>query len=151
MSLIVRIDAELKAAMIARDAEKTSVLRMLKSAVKYAAIEKSGADAVPSDEEVIVVARKEIKKRQDSIESYNGAGRPELAEKENKEMVILQAFLPAAMSEAEVVALVEKAIADTGATSKAQMGIVMKSAQALAQGRVDGKTLSHIVQKRLGA
>ena len=75
-----KIDADLKAAMIARDAEKLSVLRMLKSAVKYAAIEKGGADSVPSDLEVLAVVRKEAKKREDSIASFTKAGRTELAD-----------------------------------------------------------------------
>ena len=84
MSLVAKIDADLKAAMIAKDAEKLSVLRMLKSAVKYAAIEKGGADSVPTDLEVLAVVRKEAKKREDSIASYTQASRPDLADKEKK-------------------------------------------------------------------
>ncbi len=83
MSLVAKIDADLKAAMIARDAEKLSVLRMLKSAVKYAAIEKGGADSVPSDLEVLAVVRKEAKKREDSIASYTEA-RPDRSRRQGK-------------------------------------------------------------------
>lgn len=149
MSLVQRIDEELKQAMRAKEAEKLSVLRMLKSAVKYAAIEKYGADGVPTDGEVIAVARKEIKKRQDSIESFAKAGRNDLVDKEKNELKHLEAYLPKAMASEEVEKLVKAAIAEAGATSKAQMGAVMKIAQAKAEGRVDNKTLSSLVQKML--
>ncbi len=149
MSLATRIDTELKEAMKARETLRLEVLRGLKSAVKYHVIEKHGAEGVASDEDVVAVVRREMKKRQDSIESYSKAARADLADKEKAEAAILAGFLPAAMSDAEVEALVRKAIAETGATGKAQMGAVMKSAQALAQGRADGKTLSQCVQKLL--
>lgn len=149
MSLVTQIDADIKQAMLSKDAEKLSVLRMLKSSVKYAAIEKGGADFVPGDAEVIAVVRKEIKKRQDSIDSFTKANRTDLADKEKKELAVLQVFLPAGLSEAEIEAIVKDAIAEVGATTKAQMGAVMKAAQAKASGRADGKTLSSLVQKLL--
>ena len=149
MSLVAKIDADLKAAMIARDAEKLSVLRMLKSAVKYAAIEKGGADSVPSDLDVIAAIRKEVKKHEDSVTQFTEAGRPELAEKEKKELDFLKTMLPAQMTPEKMEELVKEAIAEIGATSKAQMGSVMKAAQAKAAGQADGKTLSQIVQKLL--
>lgn len=149
MSLLAQIDSDIKASMIARDADKLSVLRMLKSAVKYAAIEKGGADAVPTDAEVLAVVRKEVKKREDSISSYTQAGRTDLADKEKKEMELLKIFLPAQLPPEKLEALVKEAIAEVGATSKAQMGAVMKAAQAKAAGQADGKTLSQIVQKLL--
>jgi uncharacterized protein YqeY len=149
MSLVVKIDADLKAAMIAKDAEKLSVLRMLKSAVKYAAIEKGGADAVPSDLEVLAVVRKEVKKREDSIFSFTQAGRTDMADKEKKEMEFLKTMLPAQLTPEKLEQLVKEAIAEVGATSKAQMGSVMKAAQAKAAGQADGKTLSQLVQKLL--
>jgi len=149
MSLIAQIDADLKKAMLAREADKLSVLRMLKSAVKYAAIEKGGADAVPTDLDVLAVVRKEAKKREDSIASYSEAGRADLADKEKQELEFLRTFLPAQLPPEKVEALVREAIQETGATSKAQMGAVMKAAQAKAAGQVDGKTLSQIVQKLL--
>src|SRR5277367_4796452 len=98
MSLVAKIDADLKAAMIAREADKLSVLRMLKSAVKYAAIEKGGADSVPTDLEVLSVVRKEVKKREDSITQYTAAGRTDLADKEKLEYDFLKTFLPAQMT-----------------------------------------------------
>lgn len=149
MSLVAQIDADLKKAMMAREAEKLSVLRMLKSAVKYAAIEKGGADAVPSDADVLAVVRKEAKKREDSIASFSQAGRTDLADKEKQELEFLRTFLPAQMSPEKVEALVKEAIQETGATGKAQMGVVMKAAQAKAAGQVDGKTLSQVVQRLL--
>ena len=149
MSLVAQIDAELKKAMLAREADKLSVLRMLKSSVKYAAIEKGGADSVPSDADVIAVVRKEVKKREDSIASFAQAGRTDLADKEKTELEFLRVYLPAAMAEEKVEALVKEAIAETGATTKAQMGLVMKAAQAKAAGQVDGKTLSTVVQRLL--
>jgi uncharacterized protein YqeY len=149
MSLVAKIDADLKAAMFAKDAEKLSVLRMLKSAVKYAAIEKGGADSVPTDLEVIAVVRKEVKKREDSIASFTQAGRTDMADKEKKEMEFLKTMLPAQMTPEKMEQLVKEAIAEVGATSKAQMGSVMKAVQAKAAGQADGKTLSQIVQRLL--
>ena len=149
MSLVAKIDADLKAAMIAKDAETLSVLRMLKSAVKYAAIEKGGADSVPTDLEVLSVVRKEVKKREDSISSFTQAGRTEMADKEKKEMEFLKTMLPAQLTAEKLEQLVKEAITEVGATSKAQMGSVMKAAQAKAAGQADGKTLSQLVQRLL--
>jgi uncharacterized protein YqeY len=148
MSLVAQIDGELKKAMIARETEKVSVLRMLKSAVKYAALEK-GVDNEPSDADVIAVVRKESKKREDSIASFTQANRLDLATKEKSELELLRVYLPAQMPEEKIEALVKEAITETGATSKAQMGLVMKAAQAKAAGQVDGKTLSQVVQRML--
>ena len=149
MSLTAQIDADLKAAMMAREADRLSVLRMLKSAVKYAAIEKGGATSVPDDADVITVIRKEVKKRQDSVVSYEAGNRADLADKEKAEIKFLEAYLPAALPAEELEKIVRDAIAETGATGKAQMGAVMKAAQAKAAGRADGKSLSQLVQKLL--
>src|SRR5881394_3742861 len=149
MSIIERVDSDLKEAMRARDTTKLGVLRMLKSALKYAAIAKSGAEAELSDAEAAQVIRKQVKQRQDSIESFEKGGRTELAEKEREELSILNAYLPQAMSAEEVAKVVRETIAEIGATSKAQMGAVMKGLQAKVAGRADGKTLSAEVQKQL--
>lgn len=122
---------------------------MLKAAVKNAAIEKSGADAELSDADVSQVIRKQVKQRQDSIESFEKGGRAELAEKEKKEMSILQSYLPQAMTADELAKLVRETITEVGATSKAQMGVVMKALQEKAAGRADGKMLSGEVQRQL--
>ena len=148
MTLQERIDSDLKDAMRAKDADKLAVLRMLKSAVKYAAIEKP--DGVLDDTAATQVIRKQVKQRQDSIESFEKGGRPELAAKEKEEMEILNAYLPKGLSAEELSALVREAITEVGATSKAQMGAVMKALQAKAAGRADGKALSAEVQKQLG-
>jgi uncharacterized protein YqeY len=148
MSLVVKIDADLKQAMMARQAEKVSVLRMLKSSLKYASLEK-GADYVPADPDVLAVIRKEVKKREDSISSFTQASRIDLADKEKAELEFLRIYLPAEMPQEKIEELVKQAISETGATGKAQMGLVMKAAQAKAAGQVDGRTLSQIVQRLL--
>lgn len=149
MSLSQRIDSDLKTAMREKNAVKLSVLRMLKSALSYAAIEKSGAQDELGDAEATQVIRKQVKQRQDSIESFEKGGRAELAAKEKEELSILQSYLPQAMSAEEISKLVRETIAEVGASSKAQMGAVMKAVQAKAAGRADGKTLSGEVQKQL--
>ena len=151
MSIQKRIDSDLKDAMRARDATKLGVLRMLKSALKYAAIAKSGAEAELSDAEAAQVIRKQVKQRQDSIESFEKGGRAELANKEKEKLSILNAYLPQAMSGDELTKVVSDTIAEVGATSKAQMGAVMKALQAKVAGRADGKTLSQEVQKQLSS
>jgi len=148
MTLPERIDADLKDAMRAKEAGKLAVLRMLKSALKYAAIEKP--EGALDDSAAAQVIRKQVKQRQDSIESFEKGGRPELAAKEKEEMEILNAYLPKGLSAEELSALVREAIAEAGATSKAQMGVVMKVLQAKVAGRADGKSLSAEVQRQLG-
>jgi uncharacterized protein YqeY len=149
MTLQERVDSDLKDAMRAKDAGRLGVLRMLKSALKYAAIEKS-ADAQLDDAEAAQVIRKQVKQRQDSIDSFEKGGRPELAAKEKEELQILNAYLPKAMEADELTALVRETIAEAGATSRAQMGAVMKALQAKVAGRADGKALSQEVSKQLG-
>src|SRR4029453_1257770 len=139
MSIQERIDSDLKEAMRAKDTTKLMVLRMLKSALKYATIAKPGAEAELSDAEAAQVIRKEAKQRQDSIESFEKGGRGELAQKEQKELSILNGYLPQAMNPDEVEQTVRDAITEVGATSKAQMGAVMKALQAKVAGRADGK------------
>ena len=149
MTLEERIDSDLKDAMRAKDASKLGVLRMLKSALKYAAIAKSGAEAQLTKAEAAQVVRKQAKQREDSIESFEKGGRAELAAKEKEELSILNAYLPQAMSSDELAKVVRETIAETGATSKAQMGGVMKALQAKVAGRADGKTLSQEVSRQL--
>ncbi len=135
--------------MRAKDGARLGVLRMLKSAMKYAAIEKSGADSQTNDAEAVQVIRKQVKQRQDSIESFEKGGRPELAAKEKDELKILESYLPARMSPDQVAQAVRETIAATAATGKAQMGAVMKALQATLGGQVDGKTLSQEVARQL--
>jgi uncharacterized protein YqeY len=149
MNLSHRIDADLKEAMRARDPLKLGVLRMLKSALKYAAIEKSGTEGELDDTEATQVIRKQVKQRQDSIESFEKGGRTELAEKEKRELAILNEYLPAALSSDELSRLVRETIAEVGATSKAQMGAEMKALTPKVGGRTDGRTVSQEVQRQL--
>ena len=149
MDFQARIDEDLKSAMKARETERLGVLRMLKSSLKLASIEQGGAEARLDDASALAVVRKELKKRQDSIEGFEKGNRPELAAKEKAEAAFLQAYLPQAMSADELAALVEAAIAEAGATSKAQMGAVMKLATQKAAGRADGKALSSAVAAKL--
>src|ERR1043166_8915252 len=134
MTLSQRIDSDLKEAMRNKDAARLGVLRMLKSAMKYGAIEKSGASEL-SDADAIQVIRKQAKQRQDSIDSFEKGGRPELVAKEKAELAILNSYLPQQMSTDELAKVVRQTIAEVGASSKAQMGAVMKALQAKVAGR----------------
>ncbi len=149
-NLSQQLTDDMKTAMREQDKATLGTIRMLKSSIKNAAIEKGGADAVLTDAEISNVIRKEVKKRQDSIEQYEKAGRTELAETEKIEIEILQRYLPAQLSEAEILKAVDAAIAEVGATSKKEMSLVMKLLQETTGGRADGKALSKAVMSRLG-
>ena len=156
MTLAERIDHDLKEAMKAREATRLGTLRMVKSAFKYAAIEKGGANGVVDDEIATTVLRKQIKQREDAAAGFEQGGRPELAAKEKEEIVLLAAYLPKGLSAEEITVVVKEAIAEAGAAlgtpagvTKAQMGAVMKIAQAKSEGRADGKSLIAEVQKQL--
>ena len=144
-----RISDDIKTAMRAKDSTALNALRALKSAMTNAAIEKGGLGTVLDEPEILAVIRKQIKQRQDSIEQFEKAGRAELAANEKAEIVILSAYLPAALTEEQIAEIVEQAVAETGAASKADMGKAMKRAQELSEGRADGKLLSAAVMKRL--
>jgi len=147
MPLLERIQQELKAAMLARDAERAGTLRLLKSAIGYLQIERKNENLPDAD--LIAVIQKEVKKRRDAVEQFTAGGRPELAAKETKEISVLEAFLPQPLSPTELEELVRSVIQETGATSKKDMGVVMKAAQAKATGRADGKALSGVVARLL--
>jgi uncharacterized protein YqeY len=147
MSLQERISQEIKAAMLARDADRLSALRMLKSALGYTQIEKK-TDSL-SDTDVVAIVQKEVKKRCDSVEQFARGGRPELAEKEKKEIAVLETFLPKAMPPEELEQIVKSIIQELGATGKKDMGPVIKAVQARAAGRADGRTISGVVGKLL--
>jgi uncharacterized protein YqeY len=149
MTLQEKIDSDLKEAMRAKEAERLSVLRMVKSAMMNAVIEKHGAGGRLTDADAIVVLRKQVKQRQDSVAGFEKGGRLELAEKERREIGILSSYLPQPLTTEEVASIVQAAIAETGASSKAQMGQVMKLVNEKTAGRADGRTLSEAVQKAL--
>ncbi len=149
MSFIAQISEDLKNAMRAKDTVALNVIRNLKSALKYAAIEKLGADGELGDTDALAVVRKEIKKLQDSVEGAEKAGRPEAVAAAKAEIAVLEKYLPAAMSTEELGTLVETVIAELGASSKKDMGGVMKALQERVAGRADSKSISTEVSKRL--
>ena len=149
MSLQEKIQGELKAAMLARDQERLSTLRLLKSALGYAQIERKTEQLTDAD--VVALIQKEIKKRRDSAEQFTNAARAELAEKELREVTTLESFLPKAFSPQELDEVVTATIKELGATGKKDMGAVIKSVQAKAAGRADGKSISTAVGKLLGS
>ena len=140
---------ELKQAMLARDTVKTSVLRMIVSALGYAEIQKGGAGYEATEEDVMAVIQKEAKQHRDSIEQFKNAGRDELVEKENTELAILEKYMPAQMGEDDVRKLVVAAIAKSGATSPADMGKVMGVLMPDVKGKADGAVVSKIVREEL--
>jgi hypothetical protein len=144
--LTEKIRTELTAAMKARDVERLSTLRMLQSAFKYQQIE-SGHEL--SDEEAMIVIRKAVKQRLDSIEQYTKGNRPELAGKERREMELLKTWLPPDLTDEEIESGIREIIASTGAQSKKDMGKVMKEAAARYKGRVDGRKIQEIVGRLL--
>ena len=135
--------------MLGRDVVKTSVLRMVLSAVGYFEIQKGGAGYEASDEEILAVIQKEVKQHRDSIEQFRQAGRQELMDKEIKELEILQRYLPAQMSEDEVRVLVEEAVKQVGAVSPADMGKVMGVLMGKVKGKADGSLVSRLVREAL--
>lgn len=141
-----RIQAETVAAMKSGDTLVRDTLRLLSAAIKNREIE-VGHEL--SDDEVVDVAVKEAKRRRESIEAFEDAGRTELADKEKAELAILAPFLPEQLSDAEVDALIDGAIASTGASSLADMGKVMGLVMAEAKGKVDGGTVQSRVKARL--
>ena len=142
-----RIDSELKDAMRAKQELETSVLRMLKSAVKYKEVE-PGAKAL-DDAGVLQVVATMIKQRRDSVGQYKQGGRPELAEKEEKEIAILQAYLPQQLSREDLAKAVAEAIATSGAKGPKDMGAVMKAVMPKVQGKAEGKAISEEVKGQL--
>ena len=146
-SLKERIDADLKDAMRSKDELGTSVLRMLKSAVKYKEVEPGGHAL--EDGGVLAVIQTLIKQRRDSVEQFRAGGRTDLADKEEKEIAKLQSYLPAQMSPDELRAEVRAAIAQVGAKSPKDMGAVMKALLPKVQGRAEGKAVSEAVKAEL--
>jgi uncharacterized protein YqeY len=147
MTIAQQIDHDLTEALKAREAERLSALRMVKTALKLRETEVPGS---LGDEDALRVLNTLIKQRRDSAEQFRAAGREDLAQKEEREARIIQAYLPGAASPEDMARAVEDALAETGATSLKDMGAVMKAARARLQGQtVDGKALSDLVKARL--
>jgi uncharacterized protein YqeY len=147
MSLKEQIVGDMTAAMKAKDAARTSTLRMLKAAMVNREIEKGGE---LDDEELSKLLRSQLKQRRDSVEQYEKGGRQDLVDKETAEIVVIERYLPQAASTEEIEQAVAAAIAETGATSMKEMGAVMKATMArLAGKRPDGRIVSETVKKKL--
>ena len=147
MSLSEKIQSDIVAAMKAKEDFRLSVLRMVKSAITYKETEKLRKLDEP---ESIQLLQTLVKQRKESIDQFTKGNRNDLAEKETKELAIIESYLPAGASEAEMDAAIAKAMAETGATSIKQMGAVVKGAKAALEGKtVDGKALSDRVRFRL--
>ena len=145
MSIQDRLSEEMKAAMRARDSLRLGTIRMARTALNNAEIE---ARQALDDAAAIKVLSTLVKQRREAAEAYR-ATRPELADKEEQELLVLQEFLPAQLSEAELEEMIAKAIAESGASSMRDMGAVMKLVTPQTTGRADGKLVSEIVRKQL--
>ena len=135
--------------MLARDEFKTSVLRMLISAIGYMEIQKGGAGYEATEKDVLSTIEKQVKQRKDSIEQYEKAGRNDLADKEKLELEMLEKYLPEQMGEEEIKTLVKETIAQTGASNIQDMGKVMGALMTKTKGKADGSLVSKIVREEL--
>lgn len=153
MSLLEQLDSDLKAAMLARDEDRKRTLRAVKTALANAVVEKRGTEGMAaslSDDEVLKVIAKQASQRRDSIAEFTKGGRPELAAQEEAELAILQGYLPQQLGREEIMDVVQQVIAETGATSVKDMGVVMRGAMARLQGRADGKLVNQVAVELLG-
>jgi len=144
-----KLQEELRQSMLAKDVLKTSVLRLLLSAINYYEIQKGGAGYEATDKDVLSVIQKEAKQRKESIEQFKNAGRQELVDKETKELEILKTYLPEQMSKEEIKKLVIEAISQIGATTVADMGKVMGALMPKLKGKADMGMVSKLVKEKL--
>ena len=147
MPLYEKIDQDLKAAMMAKDSARLSTLRFLKSALKYATIEKK-KDAL-NDAEVQQIIQKQIKQRKESIDQFLKAHRHDLADKESQEAKLLESYLPQQLSDEELLKIIAAEIKTQGAASKKDFGRMMKHLTEKLQGQAEGKRLSDVLNKIL--
>jgi hypothetical protein len=148
MALKERLDADMKTAMREKDAVALSVVRLLKSAIKYREIELA---KTLEDAEIHVVIAGEIKRRRDAVEQYRAGNRADLADREEAEIRVLQGWLPAQLSIDELRAKVDEVVRRLGAAGPKELGAVMKALLPEVQGRAEGKTVSELVKARLAA
>ena len=139
--------ADIKTAMKAQAPDTLSALRMLNAQIKDATVN-AGKD--PTDEAIATIVAKAIKQRQDSVDQFKAAGRDDLADKENREIELFRKYQPQLLSQAEIEVLVRKAVADTGAAGKKDLGKVMQALMPLVKGKSDGKLVNQIVMAQLG-
>ena len=147
MALLERVQADMVAAMKAKDDARLNAIRMIKAALQKQQIDSMKPLDDAAEQQIL---KQLVKQRTDAAEMFRKGGRPEQAEKEEAERVLIQSYMPAEASDDDVAQAIDAALAETGTTSLKQMGIVMKAAQAkLAGKRVDGKALSEKVRSRL--
>jgi hypothetical protein len=146
--LLEQLSASLKEAMVAKDEFKVSLLRMIMAAVHNKEIEK-GKDKGLTEDDVMDVLKKELKKRKESADAYASANRPELAQKETKEAEFISGLLPAQMAESEIEAIVLEVLKDFENPSQKDFGIIMKKAMEKIAGRADGSSVSAVIKKHL--
>ena len=145
--LKAQLTADMKAAMKGGDKPRLAVIRLINAAIKQREVDER---IELDDEQVLAVLDKMVKQRRDSIKQYTDADRPDLAEVEQAELEIIQTYLPAALSDEEIAAIIEQAIADTGAAGMADMGKVMGKVKPQVQGRADMGAVSGLVKAKLG-
>ena len=146
MSLIATIESELKEATLARDAERRDTLRLILAALRSA--EKELQRLLKDDEELQVLQR-ERKRRNEAAEAFRDGGRDEQAEKEERELAVLEEFMPEPLSEEEIEEIVDDVIAEVGATSMRDLGRVMADVMPQVAGRADGSVVSQLVREKL--
>lgn len=151
MDILEKVKEDLVEAMKAKEELKISTLRMFLSAIKNYEIEKGGAGYSASEEDVITILNRQVKQRKDSITAFKEGNRPELAEKEEKELSILQDYLPAQLTNAEIEALVVKAISETGASKAVDIGKVMGKISSDLKGKADMTFVSKLVREKLSS
>ena len=144
-----KFQEELKKSMLAKEELRTSVLRLLLSAINYDEIQKGGAGYEATPEDVLQAIQSQVKQRRDSIEEYKKAGRQELADKEQKELEILQSFLPEQMSESDIQKVVDEIIAEVKPTGMQDMGKIMGALGPKLKGKADMNLVSNLVRQRL--
>lgn len=150
MTQLEKINQDITTAMKAKDADRLSTLRMMKTALKNKELEKDKGQTL-DEAEAIKILQTLLKQRRDSIEQFTKGGRQELADKEAAEMKVIKEYLPTAVDEAALAKIVEETIAEMGANSPQQMGLVMKAVMAKLVGQtVDGKVVSGLVKTKLG-
>lgn len=148
--MLDRLQSELKAAMLAKDGPRTQVLRMALAAYRNEAVARNlGPQGVLTEAEAIVVFKRLVKSREDSVEQYRKLGAPERAASEQAEIAVLKPFLPAMLEGGDLEAAVKTAIAESGASSRKDIGLVMKQLQARHAGAFDGKAANQIIQSLL--
>jgi uncharacterized protein YqeY len=154
MSLQQQIDADIKAAMLARDEPRKLALRSVKTAIQNMVVEKrssAGLDATLTDDEVLQVIKQQAKQRRESISEYSRAGRNDLVANEETQLAVLEEYLPQQLSRADIAVVVQSVILETGAQGPKDLGIVMRGSMAQLENRADGKLVNEVARELLAA